>query len=212
MPAAGEIIPPETIRLIVDCCVAARPPLLLGNLKNKRSYSALSRVCRFWARSCRFFVFENITLSLENDVREFRALLEATPPTGLQLICSLTKNVIANVKELNIPWLHTIPSVILSMLPQYHDNVRFEYRIVWQPTASAQLSTPLHPSLPRSLPSLYTPVTSVLLYNASFANAEQLGKLLRGLIHLRRLLLAYITWKQAPDQQSFVHTRFGGEL
>lgn len=104
------------------------------------------------------------------------------------------------------PWLHLVQPNILAAygcLPN-EGHIRFDvdYRCKNAGHVTDSLR-PLHPALPRSLPSHYSPVTSLVLSRVNFRTGADLCRLLATLRKLTVLWLEDIIWATEPDLDTF---------
>ncbi|KAI0088173.1 hypothetical protein BDY19DRAFT_994099 [Irpex rosettiformis] len=138
-------LPPELITYVVDW--VTRSDL------TKHELGLCSLTCRYWARRCRPLVFQKLKLESPDDAR---TLLEYVHRPGSDIAVWM-KSLILVQKEPSYPWTHLIYLRFSAKIPQLVEITHILQGPKHDPseTQRPRRIHSLHPSIPKSLPSLY---------------------------------------------------------
>lgn len=135
-------------------------------------------------------------------------MLDVPSPRDLMPLCYLTVRLTAKPDGSEEPWLHLIPSAVLDKLPQrmYGIPVFSVDASILRTSVTLRLNT-LHPAIPRTLPSIFSPVTSLELFAVRLVDGAELVKLVSGLVQLKTLKLVELTWDTIPESTALLSLR-----
>ena len=171
----------------------------------KHPISTCGLVCRYWENICRRRLFYTITLRSHQDLDQFADILDAPPARDMDPLPKVIMELRAEPSGQDVPWLHLAPSSSLARLPQamYGTHYFTVDGSKLRSEKAGQLKT-LHPAVPRTLPSAFSPVTQLALHSVHFLSGPEFAKLIGGLIFLQALSLKDVTWGAVPSEAAIL--------
>lgn len=168
--------------------------------ENKRYLSSCSLTCKFWAKECRSFIFDRITIRSHKDLRELAAFLRSPTSTIARYVTCL------EIEESGA-WtcLHTVPTALYRRLPRLQT---LELRC--GPISPSYVLLQLWPTrtnfprLPHATGTLlayrrgFQSVTTLILRKYRFRDFGTLLRLVGAFSALENLSLDTVTWQDTP--------------
>lgn len=177
----------------------------LSNAEARHPIATCGCVCRYWASICRPRLFQSLLLRARQDLEDYSHMLDLPSIRDLMPLPYLTVRLIAKPDGHEEPWLHLFPSSVLGKLPHKSFGVPiFSVDASNLRTKKTLRLNTLHPSIPRTLPTVFTPVTALELVRVHFRDGAELVKLINGLVLLKRMDLVDLTWDTSPDVTAFL--------
>lgn len=192
----GARIPEELIeRILGYVCTDDLEGESRDDRWRKKGLGRCALVNRFWATRCQALIFRSIKLQSAQDVRQLLKFIKRPDDKVAQYIQEIQLPGPYNWGQHNVtPWLHLLPllypklpfcttpgRICLSRLPHGKRTLRS-----------------IHWNIPRSLPTHFTGLQELALWDIEFASLSDLVHLLDELRDLRVLSCRQVAWAEAP--------------
>ncbi|GJE99030.1 hypothetical protein PsYK624_152680 [Phanerochaete sordida] len=179
---------------------------LLSQHEAKTAHSCIGRVCRYWARLSRQFLFHSLDLRSAADFQQLQLFLAAPTLAGLEPITDLIFHIRMFVNGTGRPWLHLAAPAAQAM----HNCSGFI--VVACATADSPLASPhiLQAALPRAVPG--ASISGLMLNGLRFRDGHALFRLLVSVPSLGELDIQNISFDTQPATSEFLAFPYRGRL
>lgn len=210
MAATGADLPPELLDIILRYTGTDRNGRYMSSYHTpswemKRSLSAFSLVCRYWARHCRSNIFRRITLRSAEDVTTFVSILDCMPVSDVTPVYELIEQLSVSQRSTyeKPPWLYLVPLRVFPRLPMLRD-IEF---ISDEDIPSGHRSLQPHSRVLLYHVGCSTP-NDIKLTNVHFDDAAEFSRIVSGCCRGSRgrnvIRLQDVTWRMLPNEDAFL--------